>query len=93
MYTTINKIRASNPPCDGKGLGLLIDRVGVDYGDDKPISMSVVLDAVGLFGAIWAIRTIDGYEDIKNEFNAYCCSNSSLSIGEIKSKYLEFFGE
>jgi len=91
MYTTINKIRASNPPCDGKGLGLLIDRVGLAYGDDKPIPMRVVLEAVGLFPAIWCLRTIDGHDDKKDEFKAFCDAGATME--RITDKFLELFGE
>lgn len=58
--------------------------------DDDPIPMRKVLEAVGLQGAIWALRTLDGAAAEKVEFYKFCSTPATQE--EITIKYLELFG-
>lgn len=59
--------------------------------DDDPIPMLKVLDAVGLQGAIWALRTLDGVESEKSEFFEFCKTPATQE--QITVKFLELFGD
>lgn len=88
MKTTLNKIYAASP-CD-RGWNAILNYVGkIDY--DQPISMNTVLDAVGLFGAIWCLRTLDNCDEQKRAFDKFC--NTGASIDEIRLKFFELFGD
>lgn len=53
--------------------------------------MRKVYEAVGLEGAIWALRTIDGAEQEKSEFVEFC--RTPATPEEITIKFLELFGD
>lgn len=89
MKTALKKIYAV---CEcNRGWNAILNHVGKKHPDEEPISMNTVLDAVGLMGAIWCIRTIEGADKEKQEFNEFL--ETSASIDEIRSKYLELFGD
>lgn len=90
MQTTLAKIRAHGP-CD-RGWNAILNYVGKSYDLDDPISFNKVLDAVGLFGAIWCLRTIEGHDDKKGEFK-YFCETGPRSNEELTIKFLELFGD
>lgn len=89
MNTTLNKILEHNP-CN-RGWGAIINYVGKDYDRDQPISFTVLLDAVGLFGSVWCLRTVKGHDDIKQQFHDFCLSGRSKE--EMEIKFLELFGD
>lgn len=69
----------------------MLNYTGKSHGDDEPISMRVVLEAVGLFGAIWAIRTLDGIDKQRDEFTEFCSNGATQE--QITVKFLELFGD
>ncbi len=89
MKTTLNKIKAHDH-CD-RGWNAILNYVGKDCGYDDPIPMNKVLDAVGLLGAIWCLRTIEGAEQEKQEFLEFCANGATQE--EITIKFLELFGD
>lgn len=89
MKTTLNRIK-KHEPCD-RGWKAILNYVGKSQPDDDPISMNTVLDAVGLLGAIWCIRTLEGCDKEREEFDKFC--SAGASIDEIRSKFLELFGD
>ena len=50
------------------------------------------MDAVGLLGAIWCLRTIDGHEAEKAEFQAFCESGPRTQE-EMTIEFLLLFGD
>lgn len=89
MYTTLNKIIASGP-CE-RGQAAIFKYLDKDKPDDEPISFIDIYYAVGLLGAIWCLRTLDGHEDIKQAFLEYCSEGHTQE--EMVLKFLELFGE
>lgn len=90
MQTTLNKIHEEFP-CD-RGWNAINNYVGKNYDPDAPISFNKVLDAVGLMGAIWCLRTIEGHEDTKADFMAFC-ETGPRSNEDLTLKFLELFGD
>lgn len=77
-------------PCD-RGWNAILNYVGKMRPDDDPISFNRVLDAVGLLGAIWCLRTIDGCEKEKDEFKTFC--DKGATPEQMTIKFLELFGD
>lgn len=89
MYTTLNKVYNQ---CNCKrGWNAILNYTGKSAPDDDPISMRTVFEAVGLEGAIWALRTVDGAEKEKAEFVEFC--KSPATPEEVTIKFLELFGD
>ena len=89
MHTTLNKIVACNPCARGKEA--IFKYVGKEKPDDEPIGFDDILRAVGLLGAIWCLRTLDGHEEDKQTFLEYCASDGH-SHEEMEIKFLQLFG-
>lgn len=87
MHTTLNKIKAHDP-CD-RGWNAILNYVGKTQPDDDPVSFNTVLDAVGLLGAIWCLRTLDNFNEGFDEF----LQSGPHSQEEITIKFLELFGD
>ena len=90
MRTTLNKIYECDPECK-RGWNALLNYTGKAAPDDDPVSFNTILEAIGLFPAIWCIRAIEGHEDIKKEFHDFCTIDNS--VDEIRDKFLELFGD
>lgn len=90
MRTTLNKIYACHPECK-RGWNALLNYTGKSAPDDDPLSFNTILDAIGLFPAIWCIRSIEGCDDIKQQFHDFCLSGRSKE--EMEIKFLELFGD
>lgn len=88
MHTTLNRIYEAGP-CK-RGWGAILNYTRKAAPDDTPIPMRQVLEAVGLLGAIWCLRTIDGAEAEKEEFHNFC--NQGATQEQITVKFLELFG-
>ena len=78
MHTTLRKIRAQGP-CglrieDGERSGYLKLRhhLGKGYGDDTPISITVILDSNGFDDALWCLRAVDGHAREIRLFAVWC---------------------
>ena len=90
MQTTLRKIQAHGP-CD-RGWNAILNYVGKKQPDDDPVSFVTLVDAVGLLGAIWCLRTIDGHEAEKAEFQAFCESGPRTQE-EMTIEFLLLFGD
>ncbi len=87
MYTTLNKI-LQHKPCE-RGWNAISNYVGHDYDRDKAICFYTILDACGLLGAIWCLRTIDGHEEEKNDMLLFCSEQHTQE--EMIAKFVTLF--
>lgn len=91
MYTTLNNIKnAGGDVYCPRGWNAILNYVGKTEPDDDPITFYTLVDAVGILGAIWCLRTIDGHEDKKQAFLECCSQEATQEI--ITTKFLELFG-
>lgn len=89
MHTTLNKIHEQ---CECvRGWNAMLNYLHKSAPDDDPIQMRKVYEAVGLQGAIWALRTLDGAEVEKAEFYKFC--KTPATPEEVTIKFLELFGD
>lgn len=72
LYTTLQKIRAHRP-C-AQDLSRLTKRLGISIDDKSDLAMDEILAAVGLIGAVWTLRTVDGHEIAKRKYAVFCAS-------------------
>ncbi len=86
-FTTLAKIKAADP-CD-RGWAAITAYVGKDYPDDKPIAVATLVDAVGILGAIWCLRTLETFETEKAEFERFLAEQHSQE--DVIIKFLELF--
>ena len=77
---TLNKIRRFKP-CES-GLERLKRYLGDDYGDDAPITIEQIMEAVGVRNAIWGLRVISD-EHISSivEFANECANRANKYAG------------
>lgn len=88
MYTTLNKLlEAGAPEYCKRGWNALLNYVGKTCPDDAPIAIHTLLDAIGVQGTLWAIRTFDCGKDELNEF----LSSSGRTEEEIRLKLFDLF--
>lgn len=93
MYTTLNNIKnARGDVYCPRGWNAILNYVHKLHPDDEPISFHTLLNATGLFGAIWCLRTIDGHEKQKAAFHAFC-SEGKHTQEDMTNKFLELFGD
>lgn len=89
MKTTLNKIHEK---CECvRGWNAMLNYLHKSAPDDDPIPMRKVYEAVGLQGAIWALRAVDGAAAEKVEFYKFCSTPATQE--EITIKFLELFGD
>lgn len=62
IYTTLNRIREHVPSADV--WRKLLAHLGKTAADDEPLAYSVVLEAVGLNGALWCLRAEPQHSNI-----------------------------
>ena len=60
MNTTLNKIKAFKPCEDG--WKKLLTYLNKTEADDEELSLLTILESNGLNHALWALRTVEGYE-------------------------------
>ncbi len=70
MKTTLKKIKA-NDPCE-PGWNKLLAALGKTEADDEPIELSFILESNGYKDALWALRSVDGYEEEILVFSNVC---------------------
>ena len=70
MYTTLNRIESHNP-CT-QGWRTLLKALGKAKADDEPVSMSFILQAVGLDDALWTLRCLEGADKEIRLFAVEC---------------------
>ncbi len=89
MHTTLNKLHAAGAPeyCK-RGWTAVYNHVGGNY--EKPISIHQLIDAIGVQGAIWAIRTFDNSDYHRLLVSEYM--SESRTEDEIRLKLIEVFG-
>lgn len=63
FFTTLNRIRAAHP-CS-TGWEKLLHHLGKTRADDEPLSLLTILESNGISDAIWALRAIDDYPEIR----------------------------
>lgn len=82
VYTTLNKIRAFEPP---KSLWeKLLSSLGKTAPDDKPLALVSILESIGLDGALWCTRTVFNEHREKIVEFAIRCADNVLPIFEKK---------
>lgn len=69
-YTTLNAIRAQSPCKDG--WKNLLAYLGKSKADDEPLSLATILEANGIEHAIWALRAVEGINDLTLLFAVRC---------------------
>lgn len=69
-YTTLSKIR-SNYPCT-EGWKNLLASLGKSTADDEPLSLATILEANGVDEAIWALRAVEGIDELSLLFSVRC---------------------
>lgn len=57
-YTTLNRIQECE--LSDSDWGALLSYLGKTDADDTPLSLLTILEAVGLSGAVWILRAVDG---------------------------------
>jgi len=70
MKTTLKKIK-DNDPCQENWDNLLA-ALGKTEPDDEPIELSFILQSNDYYDALWALRTVDGYEKEIRLFAVFC---------------------
>ena len=74
ITTTLNKIRAHDPCCEG--WQKLLKSLNKTTADDEPLSLEHILNSNGLDNAFWALRTIDGYQNAMRLYACYCAKQA-----------------
>ncbi len=69
--TTLNEIAAANPPKEI--MRDLLKALGKDAPDDDPLTVVVILDAIGLEGAAWCLRA-PSLSKLSHAFSRHCRS-------------------
>lgn len=62
LYTTLNKIRESQPCSDG--WEKLLKHLGKTRADDEPLAFSTILESNGLDDALWCCRTAPEHDRV-----------------------------
>lgn len=75
LTTTLTRIR-QHSPCAG-GWRKLVRHLGPDWGEDKPIALTTILDSNGLGDAIWALRACDNGPAVAAKFAAWCATRAA----------------
>lgn len=80
MKTTLSRILEHGPcgqdPEDGCGWWRLLNHLGKTEPDNKPLSMITILESNGLDDALWALRSVEGYEREVRLFGCWCACQS-----------------
>jgi len=69
-YTTLNKIRTTQPCSDG--WKKLLRNLKKTKSDDEPLSIITILDSNGIEDAIWCLHTVDSIDRDARLFAVWC---------------------
>lgn len=81
-YTTLRAMREHNP-YSGFWKNLL-DSLGKTEADDEPLSIATILEAHGTYNAIWALRAIEGIDNLCRLFAVRCFWETPPDLREDK---------
>ena len=84
MKTTLNLIRACSP-C-ASGWSKLLAHLGKLGPDDEPLSLVTILDSNGLGDALWALRTVEGFDREKRLFAVWCARQVEHLLTDQRSR-------
>ncbi len=84
MKTTLNLIRACSP-C-ASGWSKLLAHLGKTGPDDEPLSLVTILDSNGLGDALWALRTVEGFDREKRLFAVWCARQVEHLLTDQRSR-------
>lgn len=93
MKITLNQIL--NHHINFSDWGKLIKSLGKTCADDAPLTITQILDSVGLDGALWCLRFVDGYDKEIGLYAVWCAKqvqhllkdDRSIEALEISEKY------
>ncbi len=76
METTLNQILKHNPcgqgVTDEEGWRKLLNYLGKTEPDNEPLSLLTILESNGFEDALWALRTVEGYDREIKLFTCWC---------------------
>lgn len=82
MFTTLNKLKAHNA-CEER-YNHLLQCLGKTQADDELLSIRTILEYNGIEDAIWAIRTVEGYD---KEMRLFACDCAESALSRYEAKY------
>lgn len=93
MRTTLNKIRAHSPCCDG--WEKLLRHLGKIAADDEPLLIETILDSNGLDDALWCLQAVDGQEREIRLYAVWCARRvqhlmpdpASVAVLDVSERY------